>query len=105
MLSMKEIKPLCNENNVILTNHMLVKMKERGIAYDDVETAILNGEIVTQYEDDKPHPSCLIFGYTRNGKPLHAVASVNKNVLWIITAYFPTLDIWEDNYKIRKAVK
>ena len=105
MLSMKEIKPLCNEDSAILTNHMLVKMKERGIVYDDIETAILSGEIIAQYEDDKPYPSCLILGYTRNGKPFHAVASVNKNALWIITAYFPTLDIWEDDYKTRKAVK
>ena len=105
MLSIKDIKPLCNENNTILTNHVLVKMKERGIVYDDIEMAILCGKIIAQYEDDKPFPSCLILGYTRNSKPLHIVASLEGNILWIITAYFPMLDIWEDDYKTRKAVK
>lgn len=105
MLSMETIEPLCNDDSIILTNHALVKMKERGIEYNAIETAILSGEVIAQYEDDKPYPSCLIFGYTAYNEPLHVVASVNENVLWIITAYFPSMNIWEDDYKTRKAVK
>ena len=105
MLSMEAIKPLCNDDNIIFTNHVLVKMKERGIVYDDIETAILSGEIIAQYEDDKLFPSCLILGKTKKDKPFHTVIIQNGNTLWIITAYFPSLDIWEDDYKTRKAVK
>ena len=105
MLSIETIKPLCNENTIILTDHAIAKMKERGIKYDDIETAILNGEIIAQYEDDKPYPSCLIFGCNENLKPLHVVVSVNDNMLWIITAYCPSSVIWDNDYKTRKAVK
>jgi len=105
MLSMESIKPLCNENNIILTNHVLAKMKERGIAYDDIESAVSCGEIITHYEDDKPFPSCLILGLTSEGKPLHIVVSLDDNTLWIITAYFPSRDIWENDNRTRKAVR
>ena len=104
MLSMEVIKPLCNEDNTILTNHVRVKMKERGIVYDDIETSVLSGEIIAQYEDDKPFPSCMILGYTSKGQPLHAVVSINENTLWIITEYFPSDDVWVDDYKTKKVV-
>jgi hypothetical protein len=80
-------------------------MKKRGISYDDLVFAFANGEIIKQYEDDKPHPSCLIFGHTANKQPLHVVASISNNMIWVITAYHPTLHVWESDYKTRKAVK
>jgi len=67
--------------------------------------AIAGGEIIKQYEDDRPFPSVLILGYTTDNRPLHIVVSVGDGVLWIITTYHPTLDIWETDYRTRKVVK
>ena len=101
MIAIETLQALCN-NSIVFTNHALVKMKERGITSYDIEAAILSGEIIAQYEDDKPYPSCLIFGFTSSNKPIHAVVSINENTLWVITSYFPSLDIWENDYKTRK---
>ena len=38
---------------------------------DDVMNAINNGEIIEQYPDDYPFPSCLILGITINDEYVH----------------------------------
>lgn len=80
-------------------------MKERSIKYDDIVSSVLNGDIIEQYQDDTPYPSCLVCGYTEKGQPLHIVISLNKNIAWIITIYVPSLDKWNDDFKTRKVVK
>ena len=65
----------------------------------------MNGEIVEDYPTDYPNPSVLILGYTYNDSPIHVVVGIGNDSIQIITAYYPSLDIWESDYKIRKAVK
>lgn len=38
-------------------------------------------------------------------KPIHVVAGVGDGLLWIITAYFPDEEKWENDYKTRKEHK
>lgn len=47
-----------------------------------------------------PHPSCLIFGYTKENKVLHIVAGSNDNSLFFITAYYPNTDKFETDLKM-----
>jgi len=65
-----------------------------------METAILNGEIIEEYPDDKPFPSCLIYGRSADGRPLHVVCAVAP-VSRIITVYFPDESKWVD-YRVRR---
>jgi len=83
-----------------LTVHALTRFKERGITAADMEAAILSGEIIEEYPDDRPFPSCLIYGRTSDGRPLHVVCSLAP-VSHIITIYFPDEKGWI-NYKIRR---
>ena len=101
MLDITSIQQTCTEDTTIVTSHAFDQMEARGIAMDNITDCIQAGEIIEQYEDDKPYPSCLLLGYTNN-KPLHVVASVDSGFLWIITAYWPSLDKWLDDYKTRK---
>jgi hypothetical protein len=50
-------------------------MEERGIKVDDVLRCIDSGEIIEQYEDDKPLPSCLILGKDMKNEGIHIVVS------------------------------
>ena len=68
----------------------------------DVIKCIETGEIIKQYEDDKPFPSCLILGMSINNKYLHVVVSMNDNYIHLITAYFPNLEQWETDFKTRR---
>lgn len=63
---------------------------------------IAEGEIIKQYEDDKPLPSCLILGLNLNQQYLHVVVSVDEEYIYLITAYYPTLEQWESDYKTRR---
>ena len=72
------------------------------IVSDKIKSAIQSGEIIEQYEDDKPFPSCLLSGKTEQNKYIHLVVSVDNRVLYIITAYYPDENEWEIDLKTRK---
>jgi len=62
------------------------------------------GEILEQYPNDYPFPSCLIFGKSLDGSILHIVAGCDLGkTVYVITAYYPSSDKWESDYKTRKA--
>ena len=102
-LNIDDIRDLYNEQSVVLTQHFLDKIEIRSIKLADIKAAIMNGEIIEQYPDDYPHPSCLVLGFSDN-KPLHIVIGNNGDMLWLITAYIPNIDKWKDDYKTRKVV-
>lgn len=58
MITIEQIKALNKPNNIAITEHARIRLHERNISIDDIENGINTGEIVKQYEDDKPLPSC-----------------------------------------------
>jgi len=100
MLKIEEIRNLCIDNAIILTDHLITRMRQRKIRFKDIKNTIKNGEIIKQYETDYPFPSCLI-----NGENLHIVCSISEFNLYIITAYRPSLEQWEAGGKIKKESK
>lgn len=81
---------------------MVKRMQERGVFQKDIKNAILTGEIIEQYVDDKPFPSCLILGQSTNNVPLHVVCGCSGDNAYIITAYLPSNDKFEADNKTRK---
>ena len=77
-------------------------MQERDISIEDIDNCINSGEIIEDYPNDFPHPSCLVFGYTINNQVIHVVAGTDNNYVYIITAYYPNTDKFEDDLKTRK---
>ena len=105
MLDINQIKSLAeNKENVIITAHVFSQIKIRKIRISDILTAIKDGEIIEQYPNDFPYPSCLVFGYTSDETPIHIVCGVGDGKLWIITAYFPDPNRWEKDLKTRKVM-
>ena len=99
MLDIQQLRDLCTDDTLLLTQHVVKRCQERGISYDSLKNAIMTGEIIEQYPNDTPYPSCLILG----GGPLHIVAGIGQGMLWIITAYKPNPQKWENDWKTRKA--
>ena len=87
------------------TNHCVVRLFQRNISQEDIENALLNGEIIEEYENDYPYPSCLVYGVNLNNKVLHVVCGANETELWVITAYYPDNIKWEDDLKTRKEIE
>lgn len=101
-MEIKDIQRWCGQAKIKWYKHALERMQERDISREDVKNCIMNGEIIEDYPDDFPHPSCLIFGYTVNKKVIHAVVSMDDENIGIITVYFPNRDKFEDDLKTRK---
>ena len=81
---------------------MLEKADERDIDLNLVEQAIEYGEKIAEYPEDKPYKSYLHL-YFFDGKPLHVCfAPVSKNECKVITAYIPSLLIFEKDYKTKR---
>ncbi|MDY0082617.1 MAG: DUF4258 domain-containing protein [Ignavibacteriaceae bacterium] len=72
------------------------------ISIDDIEAAILNGEILENYSDDPRGKSYLILGYSEK-KAIHIVCGLTtlKSVR-IITVYLPALPKWIDERTRKK---
>ena len=101
-LSILELQKICKPENIEITLHASKRLEQRGISINDVISCILTGEIIEQYPTDYPHPSCLILGLSVNHSFLHVVVGSNLETLWIVTAYYHTLDKWEKDFKTRK---
>ena len=68
-------------------------MIQRSIERFEVETAILKGEIIEEYPDDKYAPSCFIYGNSEEDRELHVHTSLPPKVV-IITVYVPDPAEW-----------
>ena len=60
--------------------------------------AVLSVKLIENYPKDVPYPSCLIYGLTRNGRPIHLVCaySESEGIVVIVTAYEPNPEKWFD---------
>ena len=101
-LDILELRKLCNPKNIRITLHAAKRLEQRGIFLKDILFCIMNGEIIEQYPDDYPYPSCLILGVSIKNKYLHIVIGQHDADLFLITAYFPDINKWESDFKTRK---
>jgi hypothetical protein len=105
-ITIEKLRELCSDiDNIEVTQHIQLKLRQRNIALGDVFNSIKYGKIIENYPDDYPFPSCLILGSSEKDEHIHAVCGVGNNKIWLITAYLPSLKEWEDDYSTRRKVK
>ena len=102
MITIEQLKDLNRPENIAITEHARLRLYERKITIDDIMKGIETGEVIKQYEDDKPYPSCLILGFSVQSKYIHIVVSCDTDFIYLITAYFPNPAIWENDFKTRR---
>ena len=102
-LDIESLRLTVREGRVSWRKHVLQKLAERHMAQTDVRDVLLTGERIRDYPEDKPFPSALFMAHV-GGKPIHVVASYDDSDrrVFIITAYEPSLDIFESDYRTRK---
>lgn len=98
----EQIQKLNQPEKIAVTEHARLRLHERNICMDDIINGINTGEIIKQYPDDKPLPSCLILGFSVKSQYIHIVVSCDAEFIYLITAYFPNSDVWEKDFKTRK---
>jgi hypothetical protein len=99
-MTIEAIQDKIREGDYRFSDHAVKRMIERTIDRLEVEQTILTGEIIENYPDDKYSPSCLIYGRTKQGRPLHVQVSLPPKVV-VITTYEPDPTEWVD-FKIRR---
>ena len=82
------------------SDHAVKRMIKRSIDRIEIEDAILFGEIIEEYPEDKYSPSCLVYGRSKVGRHLHVQLSFPPEVV-VITAYDPNENEWID-YRVRR---
>ena len=89
---------------IIYSLHALDEMnaEDELITTDEVRSVVFNGEIIEDYPEDKRGHSCLMFGMPDNRRPVHVVCAPKEEYLAIITAYIPSLEKWETDFKTRR---
>ncbi len=99
--AISDIQDKFSKSEYRFTDHAVKRMIQRSVERIEVEEAIMHGEIIEEYPDDKYSPSCLIYGRTLNGRDLHIQISFPPRV-FIVTLYEPNLEEWIDQRTRRK---
>ena len=102
MIDIETLKDYFEKDVIFISQHAKNRYRERGIKQKDVRNCIMTGEIIEQYPEDFPFPSCLVFGYAADGRIIHVVVSDEGESGRIITAYIPNTDVFENDLRTRK---
>lgn len=99
-MTIKNIQDKIEKGQYRFSGHAVKRMIEKTVDRHEIEEAILAGEIIEEYPDDKYSSSCLIYGKTPRGRELHVQVSYPPAVV-VITAYEPDPKEWIDG-KVRR---
>ena len=105
MIEIESIVESIKSNRVRITDHADEEANNDGISLIEALETISTGEIIEQYADDKPYPSCLIYSKLESGDTIHTVWAFNRatNSSVLITTYRPDPKRWIDG-KIRRTL-
>jgi hypothetical protein len=97
-----EIREKIADGRFEFSKHATDQSIVRVISLVEMRAAVAAGEVIEDYPDDKYGPSCLVFGRTADGRPLHVQCSYpSRPVLKIITLYEPDPELWI-NFRYRR---
>lgn len=98
-----EIRRRVARGDFEFSQHAVDQTIVRHISVRELREVIGGGEVIEVYPEDKYGPSCLIFGMTRVGRPLHVQCSdPSRPMVKIVTIYEPDPALWIE-FKVRKA--
>lgn len=102
-MKISDIVRAIQTHGVRITDHAVEEAESDNLKFDEIYFSVENGEIIERYKDDKPYPSCLIFGRAFGCDAIHSVWAYNEKNKWAvcITVYRPDADRWNDNRKRR----
>lgn len=100
-MDIEKMRQFCKAGKIRWSSHVVSRMMERMIFRQEVLDTILSGEVIEDYADDFPLPSCLILGIHEQ-KPLHVVAAISDSDIVIVSAYRPDESRFEPDFKTRR---
>ncbi len=103
MVRIDDIIEAVRQSRLRISDHADEEAQADTLTFDEIFFSILQGEIIETYPDDRPYPSCLVYGDTFEGDPVHSVWAYNEDNRWavLITVYRPDPARWV-NWKTRR---
>jgi hypothetical protein len=103
-VEIEDIIDAIRHNRFRITDHADEEAQADHLSFDEVLLSVFQGEIIEEYTEDRPYPSCLIYGDTFSGNPVHSVWAYNQDNGWtvLVTVYRPDPSRWID-WRIRRA--
>ncbi|MCF8090409.1 MAG: DUF4258 domain-containing protein [Desulfotignum sp.] len=103
---MKKIQSAFEKKNIVWRQHALERMLERKISRKDVSHILKNGEMIESYPSASPYPGFLISGVIGK-KRIHVVVAWDESAdsVYVITAYIPDMEHFQENGITRKERK
>jgi hypothetical protein len=79
-----------------ISEHADDEAQEDELTFEEIYTSVFQGQIIESYPDDTPYPSCLVYGPTFQGDPIHTVWGYNPENKWVVlvTVYRPDPEKW-----------
>jgi hypothetical protein len=95
-MELLELIDAIRSGRIRITDHADEEAQTEGLSYEDIFFTVFSGEIIEDYPDDKPYPSCLVCGCTFGGSAIHSVWAYNEETTWavLITVYRPDPTRW-----------
>jgi Domain of unknown function (DUF4258) len=83
-IDINDIIEAIRTNRVRISDHADEEAAADQLSFDEIFLSVLQGEIIEDYPTDKPYPSCLIYGQTFSGEPVHSVWAYNAENQWAV---------------------
>ena len=95
-MNIDDIIKAIHHNRIRITDHADEEAQADRLSFDEIFFSVLQGDIIEEYADDKPYPSCLIYGDSFEGEPIHSVWAYNEKTQWavLVTVYRPDPARW-----------
>jgi hypothetical protein len=102
-MTIDDIIDAIRNNRLRITDHADEEALADKLSFDEIFFSVFQGEIIEEYPDDRPYPSCLVYGDTFVGEPVHSVWAYNEANQWavLITTYRPDPERWI-NWRTRR---
>ncbi|MCX6044687.1 MAG: DUF4258 domain-containing protein [Chloroflexi bacterium] len=103
MKSIETIRQQLAQGEFEFSRHAFRRAVERNISEAEIRQAGLSAQLIEDYPTDKYSPSCLLLGFTDEGKILHLqVSRTETNLTKIVTLYEPEPQDWDLSFTQRR---
>lgn len=90
-------------SSIQFSGHAITRMFQRALTKNTIRRIISEGEVIADYPEDCPYPSCLLLGYC-DDEPVHIVLAQDKGSgkCFVVTVYKPDRDKWSEDFRSRR---
>ena len=78
-MDIQDIIRAIDSQNYRITHHADEEAQDDDLDFEGIFYSVQNGEIIENYPEDRPYPSCLIYGSNADGEPIHSVWGIRRD--------------------------